>query len=68
MGWEEDEGCEFDVDDTKAVTDKAILVVIGDEDVWLPLSQIVDTDCENIGDAGYVVITSWIAKQKDLIS
>lgn len=67
MGWDEDEDCEFDVDNTKAVTDKAILVVIGDGEFWLPLSQVVETDCENVGDAGYVVITNWIAKQKDLI-
>lgn len=59
-----------------AQTDKAILV--RDEDVdeedaedgedqwWIPRSLIEDTDMENIGDKGYVVVPTWFADKEGL--
>jgi hypothetical protein len=54
-----------DYDEIKAATEKAVLFVIDDEDVWLPVSQL-DADYSNeVGEgAGHVFVTEWIAKQK----
>jgi len=48
-------------------TDKAILVDIEGDEHWIPISQ-VDDDSEvySRGDIGDLVISEWIAKQKDL--
>lgn len=45
----------------KMHTAKAILVLIDEEDYWLPLSQIEEYTRE------YVVISEWLAKEKELI-
>ena len=48
-------------------TDKAILVLVGSEELWIPKSQI-DDDSEvwKEGDAGELVISNWIALEKGL--
>ena len=48
-------------------TEKALLVGASKEDaVWIPRSQIVTTDLEDIGDEGFVEIPEWLAMDKDL--
>jgi len=46
-------------------TDLAILAECGDGEVWLPKSQLEDwpdIDCD-----GEILMTEWIAEQKELI-
>ena len=53
----------------KVVTEKALLIEYGDEEVWIPISQIdlSETDVEfERGAKGTLGITQWIAKQKGL--
>ena len=52
---------EIDYDKIIASTDQATLFRIGDEDVWIPHSQILDQG-DNI-----VEITKWFAEEKELI-
>jgi len=51
-------------------TDKALLCVIGDDEHWIPLSQVHD-DSEVYNDTsaseGTLTITAWIAEQKKLV-
>lgn len=48
-------------------TDRAILVAIGGDEVWIPLSQVgEDSEVLEPGDAGTLSITTWIAKKKGL--
>lgn len=48
-------------------TSAAILVEIGEEEVWIPKSQIDDdSEVYKDGDEGTLVITAWIAKQKGI--
>ncbi len=53
----------------KHMTDKALLCVIHDEEMWIPLSQVHD-DSEVFNDTsaceGTLIITKWIAEQKNL--
>jgi len=54
------------------LTEKAYLVETEDcenntVEIWLPKSQVKETDCLAEGDEGYMDITRWIAKQKDLV-
>ena len=56
----------------KRVTEKAYLVECEDAEnktveIWLPKSQVKETDCLADGDEGTMEITMWIAKQKDLV-
>lgn len=55
-----------DIDvEIKHMTDKAVLVSDGDNDVWLPLSQ---TEVEDNGDGtGVVTIPEWLAIEKGLL-
>ena len=50
-----------------AESDRSILVEIGDEQVWLPKSQ-VDEDSEVFkkDDEGRLVVTKWIAQEREL--
>ncbi len=49
-------------------TDKAILVEIDGDEYWIPQSQVSeDSEVWKEGDEGDLVISSWIAKQKQLI-
>lgn len=48
-------------------TDKALLVKIEDEEVWIPQSQIDDdSEVYKAGDEGDLVISQWIADQKGI--
>lgn len=51
----------------KASTHKALLVVIGSEEVWIPRSQLHD-DCEltDKEDEGDLVIPAWLADKNDI--
>ena len=55
------------VDEIVRETDAAFLVLIDDEEIWLPKSQIADSDSYESGDADLTLsITEWIAEQKGL--
>lgn len=51
----------------KAETPKALLVIVGSEDVWIPRSQLHE-DCElsDKDDEGDLIIPAWLAKQNDI--
>jgi len=52
----------------KAETDKAILVEIEGEEVWIPQSQVDDdSHVWAKGDEGLLIISDWIAEQKGLV-
>ena len=58
-----------DVDEIVRVTDKALLVRIDDEQIWLPLSQIADAGDYDFqaGDQELSLsVTEWIAREKGL--
>lgn len=47
-------------------TDKAVLVELDEgEEVWFPLSQVESMHFDG-RDAGYLMVTDWIAKVKGL--
>lgn len=49
-------------------TEKALLVQIDGEEHWIPHSQIDDdSEVYKAGDAGELVISEWIAKEKKLV-
>ena len=59
----------IEVDRVAKITEKAMLVEIDGEEVWLPLSQISpeDRDQYQEGDEDVsMCITEWIAKEKGL--
>jgi hypothetical protein len=57
----------LDVEEVLRVTDKALLLRVDGEDVWIPLSQIDDAGQYEQGDHDVTVsVTEWIAKQKGL--
>jgi hypothetical protein len=59
----EDDGCAYiDHDGIQRKTAKAALYSIGGEEIWLPLSQIKDSNDE------IVVIPKWLAEKNDLDS
>ena len=47
-------------------TDKAILVAVENTQHWIPKSQINydESEVTKLGDEGYLVVASWIAKEK----
>lgn len=49
-------------------TDDALLVEIDGKDVWFPRSQIVrESEVQEEGDEGTLVVTEWIAIEKGLV-
>lgn len=55
----------LDVDEIKRETDKAFLVVIDGEEVWLPKSQVSNSDDYSEGDVDCCMsITEWLANEK----
>jgi len=51
-----------------AMTADAILCVIDEEKHWIPKTQILeDSDVKEQGDEGTLLITQWIAEQKELV-
>ena len=52
----------------KRETDAAILCTIYDKEVWIPKSQISeDSDVKEEGDEGTLIVSEWIAIQKELV-
>ena len=41
--------------------------VMHEHEYWIPVSQLVETDCNAPGDSGYITIPYWLAKDKDLL-
>jgi hypothetical protein len=59
---------EFEVPEVTKETDKALLCVIEGKEVWIPKSQIHDdSEVFEEGHKGKLVISEWIAKEKELI-
>lgn len=57
----------LDVEEIRAETAKALLLVVGGEEYWVPLSQIADADDYNKGDTDVeVAVTEWFAKKEGL--
>lgn len=57
----------IDVDEIVRETEKAFLLRIDDEEVWIPKSQISNPEDYAEGDTNCTVsITDWIANQKGL--
>lgn len=57
------------VDEVLRETDKAFLLKIGDEETWMPRSQIAPEDEEGMraGDSDFEIgISEWIAKEKGI--
>ena len=51
----------------KRETDTAFLVVIADEEYWIPKSQVADADDYGEGDDGLTLsVTEWICEQKGI--
>lgn len=40
--------------------------LVDDDKWWIPISQIKDTDIEEVGQKGYVDIPEWLAEEKGL--
>lgn len=45
-------------------TDNAVLIEVGDDQLWIPLSQVSSM---HKGKTGKIVMSQWIANQKGLI-
>lgn len=57
----------LDVDEVLRETDKAFLLLIDGEEVWVPKSQVSDADKYEAGDTDVTVsVTTWLAEQKGL--
>lgn len=64
----EKETVEFEDVTVKAETEKALLVVIDDEEHWIPKNQIDDdSEVYERGTSGKLVLTRWICEQKNLV-
>jgi hypothetical protein len=49
-------------------TDKAFLLDVGGEEIWIPFSQVADYEDYNEGDVDVEIpITEWIANEKGLL-
>lgn len=55
------------VEEVKAESAKAILIVTEESEGWIPTSQIRDeSEVWKKGDSGSLVIPRWLAEEKDL--
>ena len=64
------EPCRIDFDEIEVTTDDAIKIVIDQEKVWIPRSQILDEmddDFEIGSGPGWIEIPEWLALEKGLI-
>ncbi len=59
----------LDVDEVVRETDKALLLRLEEgEEVWVPLSQIADSDQYGAGDRDCTIsVTSWFAEKEGLV-
>lgn len=69
--WDDDlqrEPEEFELRDVtiKWKTDLACLIEYEEEEIWIPISQILHADIEDIGDTGNITIPEWLAIEKGL--
>lgn len=54
----------------KHLTSKAMLVSLTEplpKEIWIPLSQLKDTDCLAKGDEGYFLVPHWLAEKNELL-
>lgn len=74
-GFNPDKEAEEDPEDSHAVlntvcmreTDSALMVRVKEKDIWFPKTHIKkDSEVQGDGDVGTLVISGWIAKQKNL--
>lgn len=57
----------IEVQDCLSLTDKAALLMIDDEEYWVPLSQIEDNDDDlDVGFSGSLFLTTWILDEKGI--
>lgn len=68
MSWDEDETESFDNVEAKHETELALLCLIGGDPHWVPKSQIhEDSDVNEKGDEGTLVVKAWWAKKAGLV-
>ena len=71
MRFNKEDQVEFEDVLLKHATDKALLCVIDGVEHWFPKSQVhADSELfsdKQVGETGKLVVTEWIAKQKNLI-
>ena len=66
MGYEK-KWLEVEALDVKRESAKALLVVIGSDEFWIPKSQIADdSEVKAEGESGMLKISEWIAGEKGL--
>jgi len=54
-------------DDILRATEKAVLVLIDDDEIWLPNSQLDADYSDSVGKgSGHMFVTEWIAQEKEL--
>ena len=67
---DKDEGVELEVEEVKAVTKMALLIVVEGINYWLPKSQIHKDsemgDRAEKGDKGTITVKTWWAEQEGL--
>ena len=64
----EDEFVSFRNTIATRATAKALLVEVEGKSVWIPQSQIHDdSEVFQVGDTGTLVISAWIARERDLV-
>jgi hypothetical protein len=51
----------------KRITDKAVCINDGDDDVWLPLSQVEFDGDVSEGDTMTIEVKEWIAEREGLV-
>lgn len=57
----------IEVDEIIRETDKAFLFLIGDDEIWIPKSQVSDADDYEMGDKNCSIsVTEFIANEKGL--
>lgn len=65
--FDDEETCEFDDVSCVRETENAILCVVDGEELWFPKSQLAEgNEVAGAGDVGTLVVTRWIAEQKEL--
>lgn len=58
----------FEDVECEAETDDAILCIIDGKQYWFPKSQVSDdSEVNKKGEEGTLVVSQWIAEQKDLV-
>jgi hypothetical protein len=58
---------QVEVEQVVRATGKALLVLVEGEEVWIPRSQIQeDSEVQDEGDSGTLVIPMWLAEEKGL--